>query len=328
MSLIRTSIGLRPKLYKGVSQLGVGAVVGQLLVFMMAGPVLTSATDIPKLDKAHLVSYLRYAEGWTDNVEAVVDDPKPCSIPGYLEVDVHLTFARGKLDRVYYLSADGKSLVSGSVYDLGDSPFKASLQKLTTANAPSKGQENAPVTIVVFSDFECPYCKDESKLLLEDIPKKYPKEVRIVFKDFPLEPMHTWARKAAIAAHCVIEQDPAAYWAFHENMYAHQSEINDGNLDTKIQEFAAQQKLDSLRLNTCVQNKSTAGVVEASEAEGRALGISQTPTLFINGRMVMGALPLEKLETVIEWELKRNASTAKTSSDKCCEVKPPTVVKH
>lgn len=301
----------------GVALLGFAAVPGQI-----------AAADGPALDKTHLVAYLRYAEGWTDKVEAVADDPKPSSIAGFSEVDVHLTFPGGKMDRIYYLSADGKSLVSGNLYDLADSPFKTSLSKLSIANAPTKGPENAPVTIVVFSDFECPYCRDESKLLLEDIPKKYPNEVRVVFKDYPLEPIHTWARKAAIASHCVIEQNPAAYWPFHESMYAHQGEIKDDNLDAHLQEFASQQKLDSLRLMSCVESKATAGIVAKSEAEGRALGISQTPTLFVNGRVVTGAVPLEKLEMVIQWELKRSANSGKPAGDKCCEVNPPTVVKH
>jgi len=318
----------RVLLSRATSRLGVAVAVGQALLFFFAGPGRMLAADPQPLDKAHLLSYLRYTEGWTDSVEAAADDPKPSPIPGFSEVDVHLTFPKGKLDRIYYLSADGKTLVGGSLYDLGASPFKIALSKLTTANAPSKGPEDAPVTIIVFSDFECPFCRDESKLLLEDIPKKYPKEVRIVFKDFPLEPVHTWARKAAISSHCIIDQNPAAYWAFHETMYAHQGEINDGNLDTRIQEFATQQKLDTLRLTTCIQTKATGGIVEKSEAEGHALGISQTPTLFINGRLVTGAVPLDKLEMVIQWELKREAGGAKAGADKCCEVSPPTVVKH
>lgn len=306
----------------------IGLAAGQALLCFIGGLGRAPAAETPPLDKTHLLSYLRYAEGWTDSVEAAADDPKPSPIPGFSEVDVHLTFPKGKLDRIYYLSADGKALVGGNLYDLGDSPFKIALSKLTAANAPAKGPENAPVTVVVFSDFECPYCRDEAKLLREDIPKKYPKEVRVVFKDFPLEPVHTWARKAAIAAHCVIEQNPAAYWPFHETMYTHQGEITDGNLEARIQEFAGQQNLDSLRLMTCVQNKATAGIVEKSEAEARALGISQTPTLFINGRMVTGAVPLEKLEMVIQWELKRETGSAKAEAEKCCEVGPPTVVKH
>jgi protein-disulfide isomerase len=310
-----------------LSRWGLGLLAGQVFLGLMAVPARTQGTDGPKVDKAHLISYLRYAEGWTESVEGVVDDPKPCPIPGFSEVDVHLRFPRGKLDRVYYLSADGKSLVSGNLYDLGDSPFKLSLVKLKPGNAPAKGPADAPVTIVVFGDFQCPYCKDESKLLTEEIPKKYPKEVRVVFKDFPLE-IHTWARKAAVAAHCVSEQSADSYWAFHETMYAHQGEIKDDNLEARIQEFAAQQKLDALRLNTCIQTKATAEIVEASEAEGRALGISQTPTMFINGRMVMGAIPLEKLEMVIQWELKRGANSLKTADEKCCEVNPPTVIKH
>src|SRR5215472_8537868 len=112
--------------------------VGGPFFFLLLGLQL-SAADAPPLDKTHLISYLRYAEGWMENVEAKVDDPKPSPIPGFYEVDVHLAFPKGKLDRVYYLSGDGKSLVSGNLYDLASSPFKLALSKLNASNAPAKG---------------------------------------------------------------------------------------------------------------------------------------------------------------------------------------------
>lgn len=304
------------------------------LGLVSAGQALLAAApeQLPKVDKAKLVAYLRYAEGWTDKVEATVDDPKPSGFPGFAEVDVHLTFQKQKLDRIYYVTPDGQRIVNGTLYDLNANPFKAALSKLEVGGSPASGPDSAPVTIVIFSDFECPYCREEAKTLREGLPKKYPTEVRVVFKDFPLESVHTWAKRAAVAGHCVIEQNPQAFWPYHDFMYEHQQEISNANVDSKILEFAKQQNLDSLRLSSCVQNGATAKMVEDSQAQGRSLGVSQTPTLFVNGRQVSGAVTLEQLDLIIQMELtrKKQAGNSQTAQkdEKCCEVTLPVVGKN
>jgi protein-disulfide isomerase len=310
------------------------AVAAFTICFVSAGQAAFAATPepMPKLDKAKMVAYLRYAEGWSDKVEAVMDDPKPSVFPGYAEVDVHLTFQKQKLDRVYCVTADGQRIISGTLYDVNQSPFKATLSKLNTKGSPSFGPESAPVTIVIFSDFECPFCRDEAKTLRETMAKKYPNEVRVVFKDFPLEAVHTWAKRAAIAGHCVIQQNPQAFWPYHDYMYENQKEISGANLDNKVLDFAKQQNLDTLQLSSCIQNGATAKLVEENEAQGRALGVQQTPTMFLNGRQVAGAVPAEQLDLVIQMELtrKQQASHSETAKkdEKCCEVSVPVVGKQ
>jgi protein-disulfide isomerase len=150
--------------------------------------------------------------------------------------------------------------------------------------------------------------------------------------DFPLEAVHTWAKRAAIAGHCVIEQNPQTFWPYHDYMYEHQKEISGANLDTKVLEFAKQQNLDTLQLSSCVQNGATAKLVEDNLDQGRALGVQQTPTMFLNGRQVAGAVPLEQLDLVIQMELTRkqqagHSETAK-KDEKCCEVNLPVVGKQ
>lgn len=310
------------------------ATAAVIICLASAAQALLAATPepMPKVDKARMLAYLRYAEGWSDKVEAVMDDPKASVFPGYGELDVHLTFQKQKLDRVYYVTGDGQRIISGTVYDVNQSPFKATLSKLDIKGAPSFGPDSAPVTIVIFSDFECPYCRDEAKTLRESLAKKYPNEVRVVFKDFPLEAVHTWAKRAAIAGHCVIEQNPQTFWPYHDYMYEHQKEISGANLDTKVLEFAKQQNLDTLQLSSCVQNGATAKLVEDNLDQGRALGVQQTPTMFLNGRQVAGAVPLEQLDLVIQMELTRkqqsgHSETAK-KDEKCCEVSLPVVGKQ
>ncbi len=112
------------------------------------------------------------------------------------------------------------------VYDVGQNPFKDDLDKLKTDLSPSFGTAGAPVVLVVFSDFECPNCKEEA----EDPAAKpaqplFPRQVRVYFKDFPLEQIHPWAKAAAIAGRCVFRQSPAEFWKYHDWIYEHQSEI-------------------------------------------------------------------------------------------------------
>jgi len=297
---------------------------------MLLGQMLALAatTTAPPLDKAKIADYLRYAEGWLEQVQVSVGDPKPCPIPGFSELDIELTYQTTKLERVYYLSADGKHLVSGNLYNLDDSPFRTTIAKLQLKGSPSRGPENAPVTIVLFGDLQCPFCRNEEKALTLEVLKKHPQDVRVVIKDFPLD-IHNWARRAAIGAHCVEQQDPEAFWAFEDYMYDRQGDITPDNLDANMLGFAKEKNLDPMRLTTCVQNQVTAPIVDENLKQGRALGIDKTPAVIINGRMMMGEVPAETLEMVIGIELKRQAAAKMASSgEKCCEVSVPTVGKQ
>src|SRR5581483_4171165 len=122
-----------------------------------------NGNSAPKLDKPKLESYLRYAEGYAANVQFAIDDPAPSPFQGYFRVMVHLSKGSQKLDRIYYVTPDGQRFINGNVWDLGDSPFLDTLEHLPT-NGPSFGPSNAKVTIVIFGDFECPYCREFAKI--------------------------------------------------------------------------------------------------------------------------------------------------------------------
>jgi protein-disulfide isomerase len=168
------------------------------------------------------------------------------------------------------------------------------------AVGPAKGPESAPVTIVEFSDFQCPFC---SRLIptLDQVKAKYGDKVRVVFRQFPLG-MHAQAQKAAEASLCANDQ--GKFWELHDAMFKNQQQLAVENLKAK----AAELGLNAETFNTCLDSgKYQAKVAEDMQA-GTAAGVSGTPALFINGRFINGAVPLEQITEVIDDELRRKGA--------------------
>lgn len=263
----------------------------------------------PTIDKTKLEGYLRYAEGFMDNVHFKIDDPTPSPIPNFYRVLVHLSTESGaKLDETYYLTLDGKEIVKGSIWDLAKSPFSDKLAQIPDTGY-AYGPLDAKVKLVIFSDFECPYCREYAKTVRENVAKKYPRDVRVVFEDFPLEQIHPWAKAAAEASHCIGDQNADVFWDFHDWIFEHATDIKPDTLKPKILAWAADKKLDTSKLESCMDSHSKADLVIASEQRGRELGVQQTPTSFANGREVPAALPWKDLDKVIQMELKRAEET-------------------
>jgi protein-disulfide isomerase len=282
------------------------------------------------LDKATLETYLRYVELWLPAVEVKIDDAKPApELPGFFDVWVHLIFKGAVKDQQYYVSQDGKRVIKGDVFEMNKSPFQASLDKLKVDQQPSYGgPASAPVTMVVFTDFQCPYCKEEAQILRENLAKSFPDKVRVYFMDFPLDQIHNWARTAAIAGRCVYKQNPAAFWDYFDWAYENQQAIGLDNFSSKFQIFAGDKKLDGMALGRCVENKTSEPEVNREVAEGHTLEVSATPTIFINGRKLENMLPWATLEQLINIELDHHTGTAKAAADDaCCTVTIPKIVK-
>ena len=308
-----------------------------LLAGLCAAAIWAADSAAPKLDKPKLESYLRYIEGYTAAVKIVIDDPTPSAYSGYSRVMVHLSMdTRHVGDRLYYVSADGERFFSGLLWDINDNPFLDTLEHLP-ANGPSFGPANAKVILVVFSDFECPYCREFASTVRANIPKKYPNDVRVVFEDFPIASIHPWAEVAAEDAHCLSDQNTTAFWAFHDWIFEHQGEVNDvfehqkatfpAYLRDKIVAIAKQQNLETRKLATCIDTHAGAQAVAETVKAGWELQIQQTPTSFINGRMLPGAQPWTNLDAVIQLELNRPKEIPGPPA-KCCEVTAPTVFKR
>lgn len=297
---------------------------------LIATAGFAAAADKTGYDKATLEAYLRHVELWRPDVGVKIDDAKESKeLPGFLDVAVHLTFNNTMLPaQHYFMSKDGKKIFRADVYDINKNPFEANIEKLDVKGAPTLGPANAPVTIVVFSDFQCPLCKAEAEVIHKEIPAAFPTQVRVYFRDFPLEALHNWARQAAIAGRCVYKLNPSAFWDYHDWIYENQTYIGLDNINSKFQEFANTKGLDSMQFSRCLESKSTEPEVNASISVGNSLQLNATPTLFVNGRKLEGAVPWETLQVLIKMEIDHQAAAAKPAEkDDCCTVKIPTIIK-
>jgi protein-disulfide isomerase len=170
--------------------------------------------------------------------------------------------------------------------------------EVATAGYPARGPANAPVTIVEFADFECPFCGGLFPTL-KLIERNYADKVRVVYRHFPLTNIHPHAQKAAEAAVCANEQ--GHFWEFHDSMFGNQQQLTVDDLKRR----AVTMKLDTAAFNSCLDSGRAAEAVKKDAAEGAQAGVTGTPAIFINGRMLTGSQPYNEIRDVIEDELKR-----------------------
>jgi protein-disulfide isomerase len=188
---------------------------------------------------------------------------------------------------------------------------------LNTAFEPSLGAPNADVVLVEFSDFQCPYCKEEAKMIRENLVKTYPTGVRLYFKTFPIESLHPWAKPAAVASRCVFKQQPTAFWTFHDWVFDNQASITPENLKQKVSDWAKEQKdLDGGKLQACMADPAAVAEVDNVIKEAKALQVDRTPTLFVNGRRIASTIDWPNLKSVIDFELEYQ-KTAKNAGENC-----------
>jgi protein-disulfide isomerase len=165
------------------------------------------------------------------------------------------------------------------------------------ADGPARGPQGAPVTIVEFSDFECPFCR-RAEGTVKQVLDRYHDQVRFVYRHFPLE-MHPRARPAAEAAACADEQ--GRFWDYHEKLFA------GGLEDADLQRYATELGLDTSAFQQCVSQHKTKDIVSSDFEAGKAAGVSGTPAFFVNGIMITGARPVDSFTKVIDKELHQGA---------------------
>jgi Protein-disulfide isomerase len=241
-----------------------------------------SATKLPSEDDVN--GFLRQTFGYDPQLTWKIASIAPSKAEGLAEVTVQISGPQGNGEQKFFVSADGKHAVLGDIIPFGKHPFEETRQELEKkATGPARGPATAPVTVVEFSDLQCPHCKEANptveRLLAEN------SNVHFIFQNFPL-PIHNWAEKAAEYADCVGKASNDAFWKFVSGVYAAQAEITADNADQKLTELAANAGVKGSDIATCSTLPETQSRVEASVNLGKSIDVNSTPTLFINGRPV------------------------------------------
>ena len=271
------------------------------------------APTAPSPTQKNIEAYLRHLYAFGPDVVLVVGTPRESPVEGLLETTINLTIGENKQTVKFYISRDGKYLFRGDLSDMTKDPLAESRAQIQMKDAPSLGEAKAAVTLVEYSDFECPVCRNLHDVLRGMLPN-YAGKVRLIFKDFPLEQLHPWARTAAIAGRCAYQQDPQAFWKMYDFIYDNQEIISAANAWTKMMDYAGQSGLDADAFKACMAGPEAGAAVNASRANGEQLDVNSTPTVFVNGRRLVGADP-HLLEQYINYELAQLKS-AKTADKK------------
>jgi protein-disulfide isomerase len=213
----------------------------------------------------------------------------------------------------FLLSKDGNTLARLSKWDIS----KDLSDSISTSNRPVRGNPDAKVTIINFDDLECPFCARMHAQLFPDTLDRYKGLIKVVYKDYPLIEIHPWALRASIDASCLSAQSPTAYWNYVDYLHTHGDDVTGPQrdpaksaalLDKLARDEGQRSKLDAAKLDACLAKQDDT-VVRASMKEGAALGIDGTPTLFINGERLTGALPEQQLWLSIDRALRAEGVT-------------------
>jgi len=259
-----------------------------------SAPVTTPTIPNPETVNA----FMKRMFGYDPAVTWQVLEIKPSTIPNVAEIVVRV----GNQPTVtrLYVTPDGRNAIIGEAVPFGADPFAGTRSQLAQrARGRSRGPATAAVTIVAFEDLQCPTCR-QAHPILQKLLAESP-NTRFVFQHFPLTSIHKWAFRAAALSECVAGESDAAFWKFVDTVYEHQTEITEANAEQKLAAYAVASGGDAASLMTCAASPQVAARIVASVDLGHSLGVSATPTVFINGRKVtqLGAIPYEKLKALI-----------------------------
>jgi protein-disulfide isomerase len=287
-------------------------------------PPAEAAEDANAARRAKIMANLEISFPQLQTLEASVTELKATDIDG---LDEGTLVVNGK-PQSFLVTRDDKKLylvsaaidASRSAEEIAAERAKQEAEELAeatrrterlaaaVADRPFRGTADAPITVVEFSDFQCPFCT-RGAATMEQLLKQYEGKVKFVFLNFPLN-FHPWAEPAAIAAQCAANQKADAFWTLHDAYFEHQATFTVDNVLAKSKEYLAGSGIDLAQWSTCAEDKSSethraaAEVVRADMSLGQQLGVSGTPGFFINGQFLNGAQPLPAFAQIIDPLLK------------------------
>jgi len=226
--------------------------------------------------------------------------------PQYEEFTVTFSFQGKTQEQSFLLSKDGNTLARVTKIDMSKDPFEETMKKIDVKGRPVRGNKDAKVTIVNYDDFQCPFCQRMHDTLTNEVLKTYGDQVRIIYKDYPLIEIHPWAKHAAIDASCLSQQNQDIYWGFADSIHSNAKMISQTQgleaqlaaVDKLTLEQGSKAGLNQAQLQACIKAQKDDSV-KASMAEAEMMGVSSTPTLFVNGVKLEGAVPADDLKLII-----------------------------
>jgi protein-disulfide isomerase len=282
--------------------------VGLLAVLVLAGccwlwgQARTSATpalNTPAISQK-IVQYIRERFNFPATIKLTTGPFRNSPYADFYVTTVTVDNGTEKKNQDFFVSKNGRYLIDGTIFTLGVDPKREVVQAISLHDVPSEGAANAPVTIVEFADLECPSCALFHQFLTKQLLPKYQGKVRLVFKEFPLITIHQWALTGAIANQCVYQINPQSYVPFRTLVYEHQTSLTAANARDALLQYGEQLGVDRLQLATCIDSKATLPRVERDAREGTQLGVNQTPTSFINGKILTGVASPDVVFKAIE----------------------------
>jgi len=264
----------------------------------------TSANSASLPSEATFNEFLKKMFGWNSNLTWKVVEIQPSEAAGISEALVIFNTPQGQQQQRIYVTGDQKHAFTGEIVPFGADPFAAARQALKDAGGPSRGSKDATFTIVEFGDLQCPACKQAQPnidKLMEEEPK-----ARLVFQNFPLSSVHKWAMTGAKYVDCLYRVNNDAAVKFIGLVYDHQAEVSEQNLDQMLKGYAKEAGGDPDAVSVCVAKPETEKRVRESMALGEKVGVSSTPTFYINGRRLVGfgnGVPYEVVKEMVDFDI-------------------------
>src|SRR5262249_19576077 len=266
-----------------------------------SAPASQPATGAALPTAAEVGAYIKRSFGYDPAVTWQVAAVRESEVPGVVEIVVSMN--RGEGYHLYY-SPSAQVAFVGQVLPFGPNPYAPARLKLHGAFGPSRGAADAPIEIVEFSDLQCPHCK-AAQPIVEKLQADFP-QVRFTFQQYPLPAsIHPWATKAAQYADCAGQLHKDNFWKYVDSIFENQGGIALATADDRLKELAVAAGYDALEISRCAASPETDARVQKSLALGESLNVNQTPTVFINGRAVLGiaSIPYESLKNLVQFEI-------------------------
>jgi len=273
---------------------------------------LGCSAQSPPPDVARVVErQVRAHYSVSPDVKVILGPLRSSEFANYDALTVTFASPGKKQEFEFLLSRDHKTLVRMTKLDLTTDPYAAIMKKIDVSGRPTRGDKDAKVTVVNYDDLECPFCSRMHATLFPGLFKEYGDRVLFIYKDYPLEEIHPWAVHAAVNANCLGAQNGDAYWDYVDYLHGNQSLINgekgrdaqNADLDNLAALQSQKHSLDVPKLQACVKAQDEKAV-RASMREGETVGVDATPTMFVNGQRLDGAVPIGEVRDALDQALK------------------------